>query len=123
MSSFHHLALTCHDMLAMERFYTEQFGFRRARTFNPGQANEFLMLRLGSLCLELFQSTKAEPSQRGGEQPIGFRHMAFEVPDMQAAVAKLKAAGVEPDRIIDAGKHVPGLTICFFRDPEATSSS
>ncbi len=35
----------------------------------------------------------------------------------ETAVARLKAAGVEPGEIIDAGKHVPGLRICSFKDP------
>ena len=114
-----HLALNCRDRLAQERFYTRHFGFRRARVFRPGQPSEFVMLRLGSMCLELFGAdgdTASGPG--GGEQRVGFKHLAFEVPDLETALAELRADGVTPDQIIEAGEHVPGLRICFFRDPE-----
>ena len=117
MSSIQHLALNCHDRQAAEKFYAEHFGFRRARVFNRGLPGEFVMLRLGSMCLELFD-VQADPAARGGEQAIGFKHLAFEVPDIDASVAKLHAAGIETGGIIDAGKHVAGLRICFFKDPE-----
>jgi glyoxylase I family protein len=115
MNAFQHLAMNCRDRLAQEAFYTEQFGFVRVRTFNRGRADEFVMARLGSMCLEFFG---VKDDGTGGEQAIGFKHLAFEVPDLEAAIAKLQAAGVQPDPIIDAGKSVPGLRICFFRDPE-----
>ena len=117
MSALQHLALNCHDRHATEKFYTEQFGFHRARVFNRDQPGEFVLLRLGSMCLELF-GVKADPVARGGEQAIGFKHLAFEVPDMDATVAKLNAAGVETGGIIDASRHVPGMRVCFFKDPE-----
>ena len=117
MPALQHLAFNCHDRHAAERFYTEHFGFRRARVFNRDTPNEFVMLRLGSMCLELF-SVQADPAARGGEQVIGFKHLAFEVPDLDAAIAKLQAAGIKTDPIMDAGEHVPGLRICFFKDPE-----
>ena len=34
--SFSHIGLTCNDPLAVERFYTTHFGFRRARVYEPG---------------------------------------------------------------------------------------
>ncbi len=117
MTALQHIAFNCHDMAAMERFYTEQFGFRRARTFHRGLPGEFLMLRLGGMCLELF-NVPADLAVRGGEQAVGFKHMAFEVPDMEAAIIRLQAVGVKTGDIIDAGKSVPGLRVCFFDDPE-----
>ena len=115
MSALQHLALNCHDRHASERFYTKFFGFRRARVFNREQPGEFVMLRLGSMCLELFD-VKVDPATRGGEQAIGFKHLAFEVPDIDDTVAKLNAAGIETGGIIDAGRHVSGLRVCFFKD-------
>ena len=117
MPSLQHLALNCHDRLASERFYTDFFGFRRARVFNRDLPGEFVMLRLGSMCLELFDM-KADPAARGGEQAVGFKHLAFEVPEIDVTIAKLNAAGIETGGIIDAGKHVSGLRICFFKDPD-----
>ena len=114
-----HLALNCRDRLAQEAFYTRHFGFRRARVFMPGQPGEFVMLRLGAMCIELFGAAGLPtPEPGGGEQPVGFKHLAFEVADLDAALEALRADGVTPDQVIDAGAHVPGMRICFFRDPE-----
>ncbi len=33
--NFHHISLTCDDPIAVERFYTRHFGFRRARVVRP----------------------------------------------------------------------------------------
>ena len=120
MNAIQHIAFNCRDRHATERFYTEHFGFRRARVFNRGKEGEFVMLRLGAACSELFDAPPdaASGDARGGEQPVGFKHLAFEVPDLEAAIAKLNAAGTKTDDIIDAGPHVPGLRICFFKDPE-----
>jgi glyoxylase I family protein len=116
MNAVQHLAMNCRDRLAQEAFYIEHFGFTRVRTFNRGKPGEFVMARLGSMCLEFFGSSN--PDAGGGEQAVGFKHLAFEVPDLEAAIAKLQAAGIQTDPIHDASASVPGLRICFFRDPE-----
>ena len=118
MNSVHHIALNCRDRAALEAFYTRHFGFRRARVFNAGTPNEFVMLRLGATCLELFQAKPGDVAQRGGEQTIGFKHLAFEVPDIEAAVRQLAADGVQVDKIIDCTALLPGLKVCFFNDPD-----
>ena len=116
MNIVHHLGINCRDRKAQEAFYTEHLGLKPARVFNRGQAGEFTMLRLGGMCLEFFDAK--ETQGHGGEQPVGFKHLAFEVPDLDAVIAKLNAAGTATGEIIDASKHVPGLRICFFNDPE-----
>jgi len=113
-----HLALNCRDLRWQEAFFTKHFGFRRARVFSAGTPDEFIMLRLGSTCLELFQAGPAGRSARGGEQAVGFKHLAFEVPDIAAAVARLHADGFPTERIADCSDVVPGLRICFFSDPD-----
>lgn len=118
MNSTHHIAFTCKDRAAQERFYTKLLGFRRARVFNPGTPDEFVMLRLGGTCIELFQAKGLPPSAKASEQPLGFKHMAYEVADIEAKVAEVKAAGIETQKIIDCSSVVPGLRICFFSDPE-----
>jgi len=111
-----HIAFNCKDRIAQERFYTTHFGFARARVFNPGAPGEFVMIRRDETCLELFAS--ADASQRGGEQAVGFKHLAFEVDDLDAMVAALVADGVAVEGIIDCAEHVPGMRVCFFNDPE-----
>jgi glyoxylase I family protein len=115
MNTVQHIAFNCTDLKRQEQFYTSHFGFRRSRVFNAGTPNEFVMLRLGATCLELF--TADEPAT-GCEQPVGFKHLAFEVPDIHVAIGKLHADGVETDPIIDCSSVVSGLRVCFFNDPD-----
>ncbi|MCL5269501.1 MAG: VOC family protein [bacterium] len=118
MTAVQHIALNCIDRLAQEAFYTRHFGFRRARVFNAGQPGEFVMLRLGSCCIELFNNGAADPHAIGGEQPVGLKHLAFEVPDLAAAAAALQADGIKTGDFLDCSGIVPRMRVCFFRDPE-----
>jgi hypothetical protein len=59
----------------------------------------------------------ASADQRGGEQTVGFNHLAFDVPKLEPAIASLRAAGMEPDPIADISKHISGCRVVFFRDP------
>ena len=117
MAAVQHIAFNCVDRKKQEAFYSKHFGFRRSRVFNAGRPDEFVMLRLGGTCIELF-SVKAGPGVRGGEQPVGFRHLAFEVPDLDAALAGLTADGIKVGDVIDCSSMLDGLRVCFFNDPE-----
>lgn len=114
----HHLALNCHDLAAQERFYSEVLGFRRVAVFRAGTPRQFVMLRLGAVCLELF--TRREPGERvaGGEQIVGFKHLAFAVPDLDASMEDLRRRDITIDDVRDWSAVVPGFRVCFFRDPE-----
>jgi glyoxylase I family protein len=101
----------------MEEFYTKHFGFRRARVFHAGSEREFVMLRLKNMCIELFSSTGNRP-ERNSEHDVGFRHIAFEVSDLDNMMDRLKVDGVKVGEIIDYSDSVAGLRICFFNDPE-----
>ena len=77
------------------------------------------MLKLGSMRLELFSADREKAAaMQGGEQPIGFKHLAFDVPKLEPVLEALSADGIEPDRIINGDHVVPGCRIVFFRDPE-----
>jgi len=117
-STVQHVALNCKDRVGQERFYGKHFGFRRARVFNAGRPDEFVMMRLADTCMELFQAADLPPDASGGEQQVGFKHFCFQVPDVAAKVAELDADGIETGPVIDCGHQVPGLKVCFFRDPE-----
>jgi glyoxylase I family protein len=112
-----HIGLNCRDREAQEQFYEQAFGFRRVRTFNEGLPEEFVMLRLGDTCLELFAADK-HVNASGGEQPVGFKHLAFQVPDLKAKVKALRQQGIQVDPITDCSTVVPGLRVTFFNDPE-----
>jgi glyoxylase I family protein len=118
MAVVQHIGFNCIDRVKQEEFYTRHFGFERARVFNRGQDNEFVMLRLGACCIELFGADEAEPQPSPGAQTVGFKHLAFEVDDLDAKVKEMEAEGLEPGDIIDCSGVVPGLRVCFLKDPE-----
>ena len=120
MAAVQHVALNCRDLGASEAFLTKHFGFGRVRTFNPGD-NEFIMLRNGSMCLELFSAADAsagDTSARGGEQAVGFGHLAFEVDKLEPVIAALEADGIEVEPIIDCNNIIPGMRVVFFNDAD-----
>jgi glyoxylase I family protein len=117
--AFNHVAFNCRDVAAQERFYSKHFGFKRARTFKRGEPDEFIMIKLGSMRLELFPTDSLKISGcNAGEQPVGFKHLAFEVPALDLMIEALKADGVACDPVIDLAHVKPGLRIVFFRDLE-----
>jgi len=119
MNTFNHIALNCWDLAAQEAFYTKLFGFKRSRTFHRGEPNEFFMLKLGSVRLEMFPTDRNKTAgMQGGEQPVGFKHLAFNVPKLEPFIEALKAEGIEPDPIIELPHLGAGFRIVFFRDPE-----
>jgi len=118
MKALQHLALNCANMKKQEQFYSRHFGFRRARVFNAHTPDEFVLLRLGSMCLELFQAPAEHTSLVAKAQPVGFKHFAFAVSDLEATLAALQADGLPTDNIIDCGAIVPGMRVCFLHDPE-----
>jgi glyoxylase I family protein len=118
MNAFTHIAYNCRDIFAQEKFYTKHFGFKRCRTFNRGKPDEFFLMKLGSMRLEFFTARDLKPEARGGEQTLGYKHLAFEVPDLDAALAALHANGLEHDPIHPIPNVAPGARIAFFRDPE-----
>ncbi len=124
MTAVQHIAFTCRDRVAMERFYMKHFGFRRARVFNAGRPNEFVMTRLGSVCLEFFQAAdraaadRAAGEEGGSSSTVGFRHLCFEVPALEPVIEALKQDGVEVGPIDDSSDVSPGLRCAFFADPD-----
>lgn len=119
MTSINHIAFNCRNVAAQEAFYSKHLGFKRSRTFNRGTPEEFILLKLGSVRLELFPIDPAKAvEQSGGEQAIGFKHLAFNVPKLEPVIDGLKADGIVTDPIIDAGHLIPGCRLVFFRDPE-----
>ena len=96
------LPLNCRNLAAQEAFFSKHFGFRRSRTFKAGRPDRYIMLKLGSVRLELFSADPAQiVNANGGEQVIGFKHLAFDVPNLEPAIEALRADGIEPYPIID----------------------
>jgi glyoxylase I family protein len=120
---FNHVALTCKDPLAVERFYTRHFGFRRARVAPLGDGRQIVFIRSGGIYLELFAADEATPVAAGqgdGPHSPGMRHIAFKVDDLDRTIA---AMGEEVRRRItlgplDFGAFIPGWRAAWLADPE-----
>ena len=81
-------------------FYTATLGFRvRERARIPGTPHgplDLVYLELGGTTVEVMNYPDARIAPRAGEQRLGWQCLALEVDDMDAALAHLKARGIEP---------------------------
>jgi hypothetical protein len=96
MIAFDHISLNCRDVAAQERFYAKHFGFKRSWTFRPGKPNQFLVPKLGSVRLELYPSDPAKADQKGGEQGVGFQHLAFDAPSWNRLLNRCAQTALNP---------------------------
>ena len=120
---FNHIALTCKDPLAIERFYTRYFGFQRARVAPLGGGKQIVFIRNGGIYLELFAADDPAPMPAGkedGQHNPGVRHFAFKVDDLDRT---LEAMGPELRQRITLGPldfkdFIPGWRTAWLADPE-----
>jgi glyoxylase I family protein len=120
---FNHIALTCKDPVALERFYTQHFGFRRARVAPLGDGKQIVFIRNSGMYLELFAADEPSPVPAGtadGPHNPGVRHLAFKVDDLDATLSRM---GDEVKRRITLGPmdfdaFIPGWRSCWLSDPE-----
>jgi glyoxylase I family protein len=117
---FSHVALNCLDALATERWYAAAFGFRRARVVELGEGAQIVFLKLGPAYLELFQAAAAQlvpASGDGPQHPGTIRHLAFQVDDVDATLARV------PDAAVTMGPlafddFIPGWRTVWVSDPD-----
>ena len=91
--------LTAQPERAIE-FYTGVLGFKlRLRDRVPSTPHgplELAYLDLGGTTVELMSYPQSEPSAAPAAEHLGYRMMALEVEDMDAAVSMLRAKGIAP---------------------------
>jgi glyoxylase I family protein len=118
IKAIHHIAiLTDNDNYEVsKRFYTEVLGFDiLAETYRKERDSYKLDLAIaGKYQIELFSFPDFRP--RGSyPEAKGLRHLAFAVPDVDAAAAELRAKGVSVEAV-----RIDELTqqkFVFFNDP------
>lgn len=116
-----HVAIVVKDLEATLRLYTQTLGFREAyREIVADQGIEAVGLEAGRSFIELLR-----PLDEGsaiarylGDAATKLHHTAYRVPDIEAALAELRAKGV---RLIDehARRGAHGNLIAFIH-PKAT---
>ncbi|WP_424965804.1 VOC family protein [Dinoroseobacter sp. S375] len=117
LESFHHVALIVSDYERSKRFYTEVLGLAViAETHRAARHSWKLDLQIpGGGQLELF-SFPEPPARPNQPEACGLRHLAFQVADMDAAIARLTGqnVAVEPVRI----DPLTAARFTFFKDPD-----
>jgi glyoxylase I family protein len=96
-----HIEIVTDRLDATVAFYTAVLGFKereRDRIARPGseQALNLVYLDLGGTTVELIKFEGIPVAPEPEKEHLGYRLMALEVEDMNAALAFLKTKGVDP---------------------------
>ena len=122
LTLFSHIALACKDMAATEAYYTKYFGFRRARVIGSGRDQViFLGSRSSTMYLELFWSKEGLPipgAEGAGPEAPGFRHLAFQVDNVNAALAEMSTDAHITLGPLDFSSVIPGWRTVWLADPD-----
>ena len=112
----HHFAVEVSDAERSAEFYCDLLGFTRGARFDfPERGRVIIFVSLQGVAVELLQSADHE-AHVNQPKMLGFKHLCLQTNDVDAEVARLKAAGVkittEPfDTQINS-------RIAFFEDPD-----
>ncbi len=118
--TFSHVAISCKDPLATERFYTKHFGFKRARVIPLG-GDQIVFIKSGATYFELFQAKEQAPiSPAGQDGPWypGWRHIAFQVDNVEAKLAEMGDDARITLGPLDFNAFIPGWRTVWVADPE-----
>jgi glyoxylase I family protein len=117
LNRVHHVAIICTDYTKSKHFYTEVLGMKAVREVFRKERNSYkLDLEVGGLYqIELF-SFPEPPPRPSRPEAAGLRHLAFEVDDIEVAIAEVNALGVitEPIRVDE----FTGKRFTFMADPD-----
>ncbi len=117
LQAIHHIAIICADYQRSKQFYVDLLGLTVLNEVYRAERQSYkLDLALnGQYVIELFSFPDPGPRPSRPEA-LGLRHLAFSLPDLDAAVAYLAAHGVmtEPIR---TDQHT-GKRFTFFADPD-----
>ncbi|HJP62253.1 MAG TPA: VOC family protein [Mucilaginibacter sp.] len=117
LNRVHHIAIICTDYERSKQFYTEVLGLKIVREVFRAERNSYkLDLEVNGLYqIELF-SFPNPPARPSHPEAAGLRHLAFEVENIETAIAEVQKHGidVEPVRV---DEHT-GKRFTFFADPD-----
>lgn len=120
------------DLGRSKRFYTEVLGFEVVAEFDfddaatarvmgvPEARFTGVFMRRDGMRIELIGFTNPPPEpavRRRAANEIGHSHLSFYVTDLDAALAELRAQGVEIDLATRASL-MNGIECCVVRDPD-----
>lgn len=116
LNKIHHIAIIASNYEVSKKFYTEILGLEVIREVYRKERDSYkLDLKLGDSEIELFSFPNA-PVRPSYPEARGLRHLAFEVDNIDEAIAELNLHGVECEPIrID---EFTGKRFTFFEDPD-----
>lgn len=114
-----HVEIVTDQMERTIDFYTNVLEFKvksseRVPRSPLGVPMDIIYVQLGDTVMEVIRYDGATPEPAPQKEHLGYRMMAIEVDDMPAAVAYLKAKGVE---IVWGPNPIPGASRAEIRDP------
>ncbi len=114
------IRVTANDVAGLEKFYQAAFGLKEVQRLNlPGGQIE-VMLNFGATvdAAKANKNAQVVIMHRGEKEPLdGVAHLIFDVTDVKAAAAAVKAAGGKMEREpFEFGKS--GIFIGMVIDPE-----
>ena len=118
--AINHMGISCADPIAMERWYSKHFGFARERVYAPGP-DQVVVIGNGGASLELFPAKGKAPAPRGerdGPEYPGWRHVAFLVDDLDAALAQMGDDAKITLGPLDMSVFIEGMRVAWISDPE-----
>ena len=119
---FHHLSLNCNDQLAIERFYSQHFGFHRARVIDLPDGRQIVFLSDGDIYLELFPAQGARPvspdTNNEGLLYSGVRNFSFQVGNVDAHLAAMGDEARITFGPLGFDAFIPGWRSVWLADPE-----
>ena len=120
---FSQVAITAKDAIATETFYTQYFGFKRARVAKlpDGAQIVFLKAAESAFYLEIFQASEESPlpaAINDGYQFPSVRHLAFKVDSVDAKLAELGDAVKITLGPLNFDDYIPGWRTVWFADPD-----
>lgn len=117
LNAIHHVAIICSNYALSKKFYTEILGLEIIKETHRAERQSYkLDLKVNDTYqIELF-SFPNPPARPTHPEACGLRHLAFEVNDIEAAIAVLTKHGVASEPIrIDELTH---KRFTFFSDPD-----
>jgi glyoxylase I family protein len=117
LRAIHHIAIICADYETTKDFYTNVLGLSIVREhYREARQSWKLDLQLGDkYVIEIFSFVNP-PKRISQPEACGLRHLAFEVRDIEKAIAELniKNVSTEPVRVDE----FTGKRFTFFSDPD-----
>lgn len=108
--AMHHIHLNVVDDVAAQQWYVQHFGA------TPGKRNTFVTANVPGTEIAISKVEKAQAPMDGRSVD----HIGFEVKNIDAFVAKLRAAGLKTDADIRNSANAAGLRIVYVTDPWGT---